>query len=190
MEKNYIEDKSFENTDFTLNPLEKAEYENCSFHNCNFSNTDLSGIHFSDCEFTGCNLSMVTLHKTAFRDIIFKGSKLLGLHFETCDDFVISINFDNCILNFTSFYTVKIKKTTFKDCSIQEADFTEADLTKSIFKNCDLNKTKFDRTILEGVDFSSSYNYSIDPELNRIKKARFSIAGIQGLLDKYDIEIE
>jgi len=33
-------------------------------------------------------------------------------------------------------------------------------------------------------------NYSIDPELNKIKKARFSTQGIAGLLDKYDIEIE
>jgi len=32
-------------------------------------------------------------------------------------------------------------------------------------------------------------NYSIDPEKNKIKKARFSTAGIAGLLDKYDIEI-
>jgi hypothetical protein len=33
-------------------------------------------------------------------------------------------------------------------------------------------------------------NYSIDPDLNKIKKARFSTQGIAGLLDKYDIEIE
>ena len=43
---------------------------------------------------------------------------------------------------------------------------------------------------LEGVDFRSSFNYSIDPSLNRIKKARFAISGLPGLLDKFDIEIE
>jgi hypothetical protein len=36
----------------------------------------------------------------------------------------------------------------------------------------------------------TSYNYSINPEVNRIKKAKFSTTGIAGLLHKYDIEIE
>ena len=35
-----------------------------------------------------------------------------------------------------------------------------------------------------------TYIHSIDPETNRIKKAKFSISGVLGLLHKYDIEIE
>jgi uncharacterized protein YjbI with pentapeptide repeats len=69
-------------------------------------------------------------------------------------------------------------------------DFTECDLSGSIFDNCDLTRARFERTVLEKVDFRTSYNYSIDPELNRIKNAKFSIVGIIGLLDKYDIEVE
>ncbi|MCW8795447.1 MAG: hypothetical protein OQK67_00080 [Chlorobium sp.] len=38
--------------------------------------------------------------------------------------------------------------------------------------------------------FHSAYNYSINPETNRIRKARFSLSGLAGLLDVYDIEIE
>jgi uncharacterized protein YjbI with pentapeptide repeats len=83
-----------------------------------------------------------------------------------------------------------LKNTQFIHSSIREVDFTEADLTNSRFENCDLFKAAFDQTILEKVDFRSSYNYSIDPEINRIKKSKFSVAGIQGLLTKYDIEIE
>ena len=30
----------------------------------------------------------------------------------------------------------------------------------------------------------------IDPEINRIKKAKFSLTTISGLLDKYEIEID
>jgi uncharacterized protein YjbI with pentapeptide repeats len=73
---------------------------------------------------------------------------------------------------------------------LNEVDFTESDLTASIFDNCDLNLATFDNSILEKADLRTSYNYSIDPERNRIKKARFSVAGISGLLDKYDIQIE
>lgn len=43
---------------------------------------------------------------------------------------------------------------------------------------------------IEKVDFRTAFNYSMGPEINRIKKAKFSISGISGLLDKYDIDIE
>ncbi len=35
-----------------------------------------------------------------------------------------------------------------------------------------------------------SFNYSINPEMNKIKKAKFSMPGVIGLLDKYDIEVD
>jgi uncharacterized protein YjbI with pentapeptide repeats len=72
---------------------------------------------------------------------------------------------------------------------LQEVDFSEADLNSSIFDNCDLMRATFENTILEKVDLRTSYNYSLDPELNRIRKAKFSMSGIVGLLNKYDIEI-
>jgi len=50
--------------------------------------------------------------------------------------------------------------------------------------------TIFKNTNLESVDFRTSFNYSIDPDLNRIKKANFLLSSIAGLLDKFDIEIE
>jgi len=73
---------------------------------------------------------------------------------------------------------------------MQETDFTETDLSSAIFETCDLQRAVFYATILEKADFRSSFNYSLDPERNRIKKARFSRLGIAGLLDKYNIEIE
>lgn len=58
------------------------------------------------------------------------------------------------------------------------------------FIDCDLAQAVIDNTMLDKADLRTSFNYSIDPERNRIKKAKFSIIGIAGLLDKYDIEIE
>ena len=48
----------------------------------------------------------------------------------------------------------------------------------------------FNDTQLAGTDFRTAYNYSIDPEFNPMKKAKFTTQGIVGLLDKYDIKIE
>jgi len=190
MESNYIEDKKFEKINFIEKPLLIGTYENCVFNNCDFSNADLSNFSFSECEFSGCNISMAKLTKTSFNDIVFKDCKLLGLYFEDCHSTPFIVAFENCILNFSSFYKQKLKKTVFRNSTIQEVDFTDADLHSSVFDQCDLTKTKFENTILEKVDLRTAFNYSINPELNKIKKAKFSIPGIIGLLDKYDIEIE
>jgi uncharacterized protein YjbI with pentapeptide repeats len=132
---------------------------------------------------------MVKLTKTALRDIKFYDCKLVGLQFQQCNDFLFSVAFENCVLNLASFYKLKIKKTTFKNSSLQEVDFTETDLTQSLIDTCDLSRALFENTILEKVDFRTSFNYAIDPEKNKIKKAKFSLNSVIGLLDKYDIEI-
>ena len=78
----------------------------------------------------------------------------------------------------------------FKNSSLHEVDFTDADLSDAVFDNCDLSRAVFENTNLEKADFRSAYNYSIDPERNRVKKAKFSLQGAVGLLDKYDIHID
>ena len=186
MQENYISDKTFERND----TLKEGEYENCIFKHCNFANSDLSGFVFVDCSFISCNLSLTNLKNTAFRDVKFTDCKMLGLRFDACNPFGLSFYFETCQLNHSSFYKTKIKKTVFKNSQLEESDFAETDLTSALFENCNLTLAAFDQTILEKADFRTSYNYSIDPEKNRIKKARFSISSISGLLNKYDIEIE
>jgi uncharacterized protein YjbI with pentapeptide repeats len=115
---------------------------------------------------------------------------MLGLRFEDCHDFLFAVDFDKCILSHASFYSLKLKKTAFKNSILHETDFTEADLSNALFANCDLKRAVFENTMLEKADFRSSYNYSIDPERNKIKKAKFSMSGILGLLEKHDIEVE
>lgn len=190
MQDLYFHDQSFERKAFAQEDLVKGEYENCLFNNCDFTNTLLSSFRFTNCEFTACNLSMVSVHKTSFLGAIFKDCKMLGLRLDTCEPFGLTFSFDNCQLNHASFYKLKIRKTLFKNCQLQETDFAEADLTEVVFDNCDLLLASFDRTQLGKADFRTAYNYTIDPENNTIKKAKFAIWGIPGLLHKYDIVIE
>jgi hypothetical protein len=115
---------------------------------------------------------------------------MLGLSFYDCSEFGLSFSFDNCNLGHSSFYKTKIKKTVFRNSQINEVDFTDCDLAHSSFENCNLAKARFENSILQKVDFRTSFNYSIDPEINRVKKAKFSLTQVGGLLDKYDIEID
>lgn len=80
-------------------------------------------------------------------------------------------------------------KTAFVNCSLKNAVFVETKLQGSKLDNCDLSSAVFERTDLRDVDFSTSFNFSIDPELNMMKNAKFSSYGLAGLLDKYKIRI-
>jgi uncharacterized protein YjbI with pentapeptide repeats len=190
MERVFIEQTTFENVIMLEKPLETGDYEICTFRRCDFSNADLSYMNFFECEFIDCNLSLVKLIQTTLREVRFNSCKLMGLHFEDCNNLMITLDCKDCILTLSSFYKIKLKKTRFINSKITEVDFTETDLSNSVFENCDLRLTTFQSTNLEGVDFRTSFNYSIDPEINRIKKAKFSLPAIIGLLNKYDIEID
>ena len=63
------------------------------------------------------------------------------------------------------------------------ADFMSSDLTEVLFDNCNLRRAVFIDTIANKADFSTSYDYSFDPEKNKIKKAVFSMEGLKGLLE-------
>lgn len=180
----------FQKNDFSGTIFIFKELEKCTFKQCDFSDADLSNTSFSECEFQHCNFSNAKLENTAFKNTKFVNCKMLGLNFSRCSKFLFEVNFSNCIINFSSFYAVKLKNTNFNACIMQEVDFTDADLTNVSFHDCDLQRAIFVETILEKTDFRTALNYSIDPELNRMKKAKFSLPGVLGLLDKYAIEIE
>lgn len=183
-----IENEAFSKIDFKVHELAK-EYEECEFDQSDFSNADLSDIIFIECTFKDCDFSNAKLSNTSFKDVTFQQCKMLGLHFDDCNKFLLEMRFENCTLNLSSFYQLKLKGIRFIDCQLQEIDFSRADLTNAQFHNCDLAQSIFNNTILEKADFRSALNYTFDPELNYIKKARFDKESIIGLLAKYDIDI-
>ena len=172
-----------------VSTISKGEYESCTFKNCNFSGVDFSNIVFIDCKFEVCDCSLIKVKHTSFREVVFKECKLLGINFAESNTFLFSIAVENSVLNLSNFYQLKLKGMYFKQCTLHEVDFTEADLTKVVFDDCDLTRALFINSNLEKTNFSTAYNYSIDPEQNRLKKALFSKMDLGGLLNKYDIEI-
>jgi len=189
MNINFIENQEFQSINFSQQKLSKGDYEKCSFKNCNFANVDLSETNFIESEFKNCDFSMAKLTNTVFRNVKFNICKMLGLHFEDCNKFGLSAEFESCQLNLSSFFKMNLKNTKFKDCLLLEVDFSEANLTSLNLSNCNLLGAIFDNSVLEKTDFRTAFNYSIDPETNKIKKAKFSKDGIAGLLNKYNIEI-
>ena len=133
---------------------------------------------------------MTKLNKTTLQDVDFVDCKLLGIKFETCNPFSLSFSFEGCQLNHSSFYQLKIPKTSFTNSALIEVDFTEANVGSANFSNCNLSGAIFDRTNLEKADFRTAVAFSIHPLTNKIKKARFSSDNLMGVLNCFDITID
>jgi uncharacterized protein YjbI with pentapeptide repeats len=83
-----------------------------------------------------------------------------------------------------------MKKQLFSGCHLEEVDFTECELMEAKFSDCNLIGARFENSNLIKADFSTAVHYTIDPTINRIKKAKFALSGIPGLLTTFDIVID
>lgn len=183
-----MEKQTIENVNFNEVELDE-EYYKCLFISCDFSNKTINRTSFDNCEFKVCNFTLAKFSDT-LRDVKFFECKMTGVDFTTINRFSNSFFFEKSLLNYANFATIKIKKTKFIDCNLHEAYFDNSDISQSVFDKCDLMRTSFYDTNLEKVDFSTSYNFSINPSMNRIKKTIFSENELRGLLAHLDIVIK
>ncbi|MBP6795892.1 MAG: pentapeptide repeat-containing protein [Saprospiraceae bacterium] len=166
----YFEDCDFKECDFTDASFENSSFANCRFRQCNFSNTKVIQTNLVDCHFIHC--------------------KMVGVSFDLCEKYYYTLRMEDSSLDYASFYGLKLRSSKFKNCTFREADFTLSDVSSVDFDQCDFTGAHFEKTNLEKADLRTCRNYLIDPDTNKIKKARFSMPQVVGLLYKYDIVIE
>lgn len=184
-----IEGKTIKSENFSKKSLENHLFTSCSFTNCDFSESILRNAKFCSCTFVNCNLSLVKLDGCRFQDSQFIDCKIVGAEFFKCEKTFFTVTFKNCLLHYCNFSDLNMKSSSFKGSKLKEchftnttlagADFSDVDLTGTIFHNCDLCKA----------DFSTATQYNIDPQTNKIKKAKFSFPEAVGLLRGFDITI-
>lgn len=190
MKEKVNDSQNFTNANYSGQTISNTEFIDCTFENCNFSNSVLSHNDYIDCRFESCNFAMAKLSGSGLKDVQFRDCKVIGINFDHCLDFLFQVNFQKCILDYSSFFGKKMKKAKFIDCSLKEVDFTGCDLSMAVFGNCDLLRAVFHTSNLEETDFRTASNYTFDPETNKLKRTKFSLSGVAGLLTKYNIEIE
>ncbi|WP_195209351.1 MULTISPECIES: pentapeptide repeat-containing protein [Bacteroides] len=183
-----MENQTIEKADFTIDKLEPNYYE-CTFDKCNFSGQSIGKVIFERCTFKECNLSLVKASNTSWLDVLFTDCKMTGINFTLSNRFGLSVEFRNCLLSYALFTEMKLKGTRFTRCDLQNADFMETQLPEAKFTECDLCYASFHHTNLEKADFSTARNYTLNPAANRLKKARFSRYGLEGLLTGLGIEV-
>ncbi|AWA30485.1 MCBG-like protein [Flavobacterium magnum] len=182
-------DVVFDKLAFVNQKLAHREFDGCIFRNCDFAGSDLSNNSFTDCEFRDCNLGMVKFRETGLKTVLFSNCKVIGVRFDEADEFLFHVRFDNSVLDYACFENRKMPKTSFRHCSLREVIFTGADLSGSDFDHCNLEGAIFSETELKACDFTTAYHFSIDPEQNPMKKAKFAVEALPNLLSKYDIKI-
>ncbi|MCW4469852.1 pentapeptide repeat-containing protein [Flavobacterium sp. MFBS3-15] len=187
--ENYIIDQQITGKIYNQDDIMYKDFERCTFTQCDFTACNFTGVAFIDCNFISCNFSEAKINYVGLRGAFFDNCNFTGVNFSMVDKLFFSIEFKNSTLDYAKFYTLKIKGTIFTDCSLIAVDFMSTDLTEVLFDNCNLHKAVFHDSIAQKADFTTSYNYSIDPERNKLRRARFSQEGLKGLLEKYEIVV-
>lgn len=169
--------------------LANYSFLDCAFFNCNFSEAVLDSTRFCSCTFKNCNLSLVKIAGVRFQDVQFIDSKIVGGEFFKCDPRFFSVHFKNCILQYCNFSDLNMKNAKILESKLMECYFTNTCLAAAEFSKTDLAGTVFHNCDLSKADFSSTRNYAIDPQVNVIKKAKFSLPEAITLLQIFDIHL-
>lgn len=187
---NYFEDECFTIENLKdIDSFSGCEFISCEFKNIDISEKDLRHAKFIECEFVNCNLSNINILSASFRDVKFKNSKCIGVNFSECNT-LFELNFDECILDYSSFENVKLNKSNFINSSFRssvltEGSFIECDFSHSNFLNAILNRANF-----KSSNFKGAINYQIDVTSTNVNGCRFSIPEVLELLTPFGVIID
>lgn len=181
--------ETFSGITLTKGILKGKEFENCIFEKCIFIECVFDTCRFIDCTFTGCSISANKPYNSQFTNVQFKDSKIMGFDWTKARS-VRSLAFERCDVSYSDFSYLKLPELKLLDCVAHEVNFSETDLTDSIFTKTDFLKSIFSGTNLSQADFRTSFNYWIDTNFNKVKKAQFSLPEATSLLRSLDIILE
>lgn len=187
-------DQVFENIHLGHDKSLTRKYTDCKFVKCTFEGAIFKNCRFSGCTFQECNLSLVQITGSSFPSTRFEKSKLIGINWTqgNWDQFKLNKlgGFFDCMINHGTFIGLELKGIQIKNCIAHEVDFREADLSKANFEGTDLSRSLFNNTNLTKADLRQARNYQIDPGMNILKQAKFSLPEAMGLLYSMDIVID
>ncbi len=170
--------EEFKNLSLQGEKISKSEFEDCTFVSCDFSETFFSSCRFIECDFIDCNLSLIKLTSSKMSNLNFNGCKMIGIDWTMCDWTSLltpePIRFNECVLNDSNFFGLKLEDLVMKACRAKEVDFRNATLKKANFTETDFKGALFEKTHLEEADFTDAQNTYIDIRSNYLQGAIFS----------------
>jgi fluoroquinolone resistance protein len=190
------EDRLFKNVRWDGRELARITFEDCRFNGCSFKETAFLSCRFQNCVFEKCDLSLAKVDKSIFTHTRFEDSKLIGVEWvnaswakKEIQRLLQSIDFTRCVLNYSTFMGLTLEKMVLKKCTAKEVDFTNADLRQADCTFTDFENSPFIHTDLSEADLRGATHYMINPLVNTLKKAKFSLPEAMALLYSLEIEI-
>jgi uncharacterized protein YjbI with pentapeptide repeats len=187
------EEQGFDNLEFRRKTIRSSAFELCRFLSCDFSETEFINCKFSACVFKDSNLNVVKLDGTRFTDTEFKDCKTTGINWTSLDWKSVALSaplhFESCDISFSVFSGLTLPGLQLTRCKAHDVDFSECDLSDGNFSETDLANARFNLCRLDRCDFRDAINYSIDPLVNTIEGASFSVPDVLGLLSPFKIRI-
>jgi len=192
-------DDTFENQTFTRlafagEPIRGREFQQCHFAHCSFREASLQKCRFNQCTFQDCDLSLVNLDGCTFRNTQFTTCKLIGVDWTVAKWPKFSqpspIHFQTCTLDYASFRGLRLPKIRFCECILREVDFSGADLSEADFERAVLSRSQFSQTNLTRANFVGASEYSLNPTLNILTQAMFSLPEALALLEGLEIQLK
>lgn len=171
--------------------ITSIEFFDCVFKDCSFVDSVFKKCRFVNCDFQRCDLSLTKVPENIFSSTRFENSKIIGVNWTQAEwpAAILGkpIRFYKSTLNHSTFIGLSLVGIQVKDCVVVDVDFREADLSKADFSGSDLSESLFIHTNLSGANLSQARNYFIDPGLNELKGAKFSLPEAMSLLYNMDI---
>lgn len=171
----------------------QKDFVACTFLKCNFSETLFQECRFHECKFRECDLSLANLKDSTFNSTRFEDSQIIGVDWTQTawakNKFIVfkPVDFIDSVLNHSTFSGLKMKQIQIVRCIAHDVSFEEADLTSADCTFTDFNSSRFNHTNLTEADFTGATNYTIAPQLNVLKKTKFSLPEAMALLYGLDI---
>ncbi|HIW97615.1 MAG TPA: pentapeptide repeat-containing protein [Candidatus Tidjanibacter gallistercoris] len=191
MEKTLVHNKTFRKETDTAFLREGTVCDGCTFDRCTVAGRHLNGIVLLDCRFDGCDFSLSSLAGTVTDGVAFSGCKMTGVAFgERSGTCRLSASFAECILDNALFQYLEAPRSMFRHCRMRGTVFDRCMMKETLFEMCDMHEASFSDCDLTGTDFLTSDGFTLDPETNRLRGARFAVASLPGLLAKYRIKTE
>lgn len=185
------EDQSFVSLDLQGEEIRFKEFIGCVFTRCSFLETTFISCRFVDCEFKECDLGLCCVKDCSFSNTRFQDSHVIGVDWTEASwpkrGFLRTIDFSSCSINHSTFIGLSLRGIHLTRCVARDVDFTEADLTRANCTHTDFSQSRFLHTDLTEADFSDAINYSIAPNLNVLKRTKFSLPEAVSLLYGLDI---
>lgn len=172
-----------------VGPFRDLQFEVCEFRECNFENAKFENISFIDCQITDTDLSLAEVYQCVFNGVIFERCRLRGVDWTRINASLLSLEFNECVLDYGNFENLRLKKSAFRKCSIHEASFDRADLRQADFTGSNLDRTTFDGADLRKADFRDTEQLTLGLGNCRHEGLRLRLSDAKTTLTAHGFEI-